>query len=90
MRSSLIGSFVSSRHLQLCLVEILEPVRWVEISRRAGLNPPIEITGPLLTSKSDELLDIAAWEAILNQLAGQDPPYDLPRFQVPPMGIGPS
>ena len=51
-------------------------------SRRAGLDPHIEMNRPLLTRKADEVFD-AACEAIAGQLAGQDPPYGSARNSPP-------
>ena len=39
------------------------------------LDPPIETNLVIRTRKADELSDVAACEAIVGQLAGQDPPY---------------
>ena len=55
----------------------------IEISRRAGLDPPVEMNRPLLTRKADELCDAAACEAIVGPLAGQDPPYGSARNSLP-------
>ena len=49
--------------------------RRIETSRRAGLDPPIEMNRLLRIRQTDKLSDLAACEAIVDQLAGQDPPY---------------
>ena len=59
-----------------------QPVKRIEISRRAGLDPPIEMNRPLLNRMADQLCD-AACEAIVRPLAGQDPPYGSVRYSPP-------
>ena len=52
-----------------------QSIRRIEISRRAGLDPPIEMNLPLRTRKTEELSDVAACDAIVDQSADQDPLY---------------
>lgn len=58
----------------LALFEISTPTRKRHFAGRV-LDPPIETNLVIRTRKADELSDVAACEAIVGQLAGQDPPY---------------